>query len=86
MPYVEQYRRPELNDIVEMMKQVVIKADGDLNYILFKYFKESIVMKGRMGYNICKNYMGELNESAEEIRRVFLGPYEDLKRDENGDV
>lgn len=55
---------------------------GDLNYILFKYAKYHI----KPGYNEYKNFLGELNEAAEEIRRRLLVPYELKKQVENGEV
>jgi len=64
------------------MAEQQIKADGDLNYILFTYCKRFI----KPSYNNYKNYLGELNECVTEIRRRLLGPYEDLKIKENGDI
>lgn len=82
MPYVTQDKRPALDRIVSEMWVADVKADGDLNYILFAYCKRCI----KPSYNNYKNYLGELNECAEEIRRRFLAKYEDKKIEENGDV
>jgi len=83
MPYIpDPIRRAEMDKILELMKIYEVKADGDLNYLLFKYYKYSIAK----GYNSTKNYNGELNECVAEIRRRLLGPYEDIKIKENGDV
>lgn len=82
MPYVKEEARPELDKIVAEMAWQGIKANGDLNYILFKYCKYNV----EPSYNNYKNFMGELNEAAEEIRRRILAPYEDTKIVENGDV
>jgi len=82
MPYVKQERRIELNFVVESMRRADIVADGDLNYVLFKFCKEAI----KPSYNNYKNFCAELNEAAEEIRRRFLAPYEQKKIEENGDV
>jgi hypothetical protein len=64
------------------MAESGVKANGDLNYILFKYCKENI----QPSYNNYKNYIGELQETVAEIRRRLLAPYEDQKIQENGDV
>ena len=64
------------------MKEVDIKADGDLNYILFKYCKFNI----KLSYNSLKNFIGELRQSAVEIERRILSKYEDEKIFKNGDV
>jgi len=82
MPYVKQQKRKNLNKIVSLMAEQKIKADGDLNYILFTYCKKFI----SPNYNNYKNYIGELNECINEIRRRLLSPYEDLKIKENGDI
>jgi len=82
MPYVKKERRVELDFVVESMRRADIVADGDLNYVLYKFCKDTV----KPSYNNFKNYMAELNETAEEIRRRFLAPYENLKIEENGDV
>ena len=82
MPYVKKERRIELNFVVESMRRADIVADGDLNYILFRFCKETV----KPSYNNYKNYMAELNEAAEEIRRRFLVPHEIKKIEENGDI
>jgi hypothetical protein len=82
MPYIEPSERPPLDKIVEDMIRARVNADGTLNYILFK-FCLSTVKPSYAGY---RNFMGELAESAAEIRRRLLSPYEDQKIRENGDV
>jgi hypothetical protein len=64
------------------MKQVDVKADGDLNYILYAFCKRFV----KPSYNNYKNFCGELRQCATEIERTLLGPYEDLKEKENGIV
>ena len=68
--------------VVDMMVHAGVQVDGDLNYILYAFCKRHI----KPSYNNYKNYLGELNEAAEEIRRRLLAPYEDQKILENGDV
>lgn len=82
MPYIKQSERPRCDLVIEQMQESDIKANGDLNYILFKYCKENI----QPSYNNYKNYIGELQETVAEIRRRLLAPYEDTKIEENGDV
>ncbi len=74
------------------------EPNGDLNYVLFKYAKYHIKpsynnYKGFIGsihkameQVVLKVYIDEYREAAAEIRRRILGPYEDLKIEENGDV
>ena len=86
--------------IAKVMMDVGVQANGDLNYILYKY----CLMMVKPSYNNYKRYIGaledasysvkfefsdwryELRECAAEIRRRLLGPYEDSKIQENGDV
>lgn len=82
MPYVKPERRQSLDRVVNVMEEEGIVANGDLNYVLYAYFKRNF----DMSYNVVKNYCGELNECACEIRRRLTAPYEDKKIQENGDV
>ena len=97
MPYVKQEPRPVLDVIVQAMARVYdlpegadehypqgkgLKVDGDLNYVLFAFCKRHV----KPSYNNYKNFCGELRQCATEIERRLLGPYEDKKIEENGDV
>ncbi|MBU0581472.1 MAG: hypothetical protein KKA19_09885 [Candidatus Margulisbacteria bacterium] len=83
MPYIgNQDRRKEMDAIFNLMEELGVKADGDLNYLLFKYCKYCI----KPGYNNYKNFLGELRQCCVEIERRLLAPYEDLKIKENKDV
>lgn len=82
MPYIKKKRRERVNLVIAMMKKVKVKADGDLNYILYKYCKYNI----KSSYNNYKNFCGELRQCATEIERRILATYEDEKILENGDV
>ncbi len=59
-----------------------VKANGDLNYILFAFCKRNI----NPSYNNFKNFCGELRQCATEIERKLLAPYEEEKEKENGSV
>ena len=82
MPYIKQKDRDKMDVVVKAMVDANIKANGDLNYILFKYFLTNVPLS----YNSTKNYIGELNETIAEIRRRILSKYEDDKILSNGDV
>jgi hypothetical protein len=82
MPYIEKNRRPTMNRVVNLMEQLDVKADGDLNYILFAFCKRCI----KPSYNNYKNFCGELRQCTTEIERKLLAPYEDEKEKENGTV
>lgn len=82
MPYIKQQRRKELEGAIYILKELGVKADGDLNYILYRFCKEQI----HPSYNNYKNYLGELRQCVTEIERRLLAPYEDKKIKENGDI
>jgi hypothetical protein len=83
MPYIKQESRPKMDEVVDAMVEAGVLANGDLNYILYKFCKYYIRPRG---YNSYKNFCGELRQCATEIERRILGPYENIKIDENGDV
>lgn len=82
MPYVEKMIRPDLDVVVQALEDAEITANGDLNYILFKFCRTSVPPS----YTGYKNFIAELTECGEEIRRRLLSVYEDGKRRINGDV
>jgi len=82
MPYIKPEIRPTKDDVYDMMIEADVVANGDLNYILFKFCKYQI----EPSYNNYKNFIGELTECGMEIRREILAPYEDEKKAENGEV
>lgn len=82
MPYIKQNERSAMDQIVNMMDDWGVKADGDLNYILYAFCKRHV----KPSYNNYKNFCGELRQCATEIERRILGPHEDLKEKENGPI
>ena len=82
MPYIEQWRRKQLEYLIDQMSATGVSANGDLNYLLFAFCKRDV----DPSYNNYKNFCGELRQCATEIERGLLGPYEDKKIQENGDV
>lgn len=82
MPYIKQEDRAVMNMVVKTMADADVRANGDLNYILYAFCKRHI----SPSYNEYKNFCGELRQCATEIERRLLGPYEDTKIEENGDV
>jgi len=82
MPYIKKDKREELDQLIDIMNDIDIQANGDLNYILYAYCKRYITPS----YNNYKNFIGELTECSREIGRRLLANYEDKKIEENGDV
>ena len=83
MPFLRDLkRRKELDKVVQVMEELEIKADGDLNYVLYKFARRNLDVR----YNTLKNYLGELNEAACQIRNDILVPYEAWLKQRYGDV
>lgn len=82
MPYIEKGKRSEMDKVVDKMTSCDVRADGRLNYVLFKFCKKTVPP----GYQNYKNFCGELRQCATEIERRLLAGYEDVKIKENGDV
>jgi hypothetical protein len=73
-------REIELYEIVELMSKKGMVANGDLNYILFKFCKYHINQVSR------RKFVKGLEKCAVSIGKLLLAPYEDQKIKENGDV
>ena len=83
MPYIKQEQRGDLDNLINEMGDVYcVQPNGQLNYVLYAFCKIYI----DPSYNNYKNFCGELIQCATEIERRILGPYEDEKIAENGDV
>lgn len=83
MPYISKDKRVgKCDEIVQLMKDFNIQIDGELNYILYRFIKETT----EPGYNRYKNAIGELECCKLEIYRRLVGPYEDEAKLRNGDV
>lgn len=80
MPYIKKDKREVMDNVINKMVDCNVKADGDLNYILFKFCKYNI----EPSYNNYKNFCGELRQCATEIERKLLSDYEETKEKENG--
>ena len=77
---IDKPRVKELSEVLKMMVENNVKVNGDLNYILFKYIR----------YHSDEDYMDGMSSAliavTREIRERILGPYEEEKAEENGDV
>lgn len=88
MPYIKDLKlRERLDSVVYSFLGVIpfpegkFAMRGNLNYFLFSMAKKSCA-----NYAEYADFLSELTEAGEEIRRRLLAPYEDRKIKENGDV
>lgn len=87
MPYIKQPQRLEIDKLVEPLivhlKTLPLEEqDGALNYAMTKILKKVYPLK----YFHLNRALGVLSAIQQEFYRAVIGPYEDTKIKENGDV
>lgn len=87
MPYIEPDRRPNIDTLVapliaHLKSLPVEDQDGSLNYAITKIIKNLYPQR----YFHINRALGVLSAVTQEFYRVVVGPYEDTKIKENGQV
>lgn len=87
MPYIKKEQRPVIDELVkpliEHLKSLPMEEqDGSLNYAITKIIKHVYPQK----YFHFNRALGVLTAIKLELYRHIIGPYEDTKISENGDV
>ena len=87
MPYIKpEFRQlldPMLAPLIEHLKKENARIlDGELNYLITKLLKNLYAAK----YFEYNRALGVLEAVKQEYYRTAVGPYEEQKRLENGDV
>lgn len=87
MPYIKQEKRKEIDKFLDpliehLKKQPVGEQDGDLNYAITKMVKRLYPRH----YLDLNRALGVLSAVSQEFYRRVVGPHEDVKIKENGDV
>ena len=82
------YTKPEDRTMKEVIKELVdhIKVKGDLNYTVCEIVGQLCLRDGGLGYTTTSNWIDAVHGAERELTRRLLGPYEDLKAEQNGDV
>jgi len=65
---------------------MIPESAGDLNYLFTKLIQEYIDERGGLSYAIINEVVGVLECAKLELYRRLAAPYEDEKRELNGDV
>jgi hypothetical protein len=86
MPYIPQQQRVDIQDdlMVEGLDWTPENA-GELNFLVSTFIANYIRTKG-LKYAVVNEMIGALECAKMELNRVIIGPYEDLKIQENGPV
>ena len=87
MPYIKKGQRPAIDELIEPLinhlKSLPTEdQDGSLNYAVTKIIKKVYPQK----YFHLNRALGVLTAITHELYRKVIGPYEDTKILENGDV
>lgn len=87
MPYIKKDQRPAIdqlvNPLIEHLKSLPLEdQDGSLNYAVTKIVKNVYPQK----YFHFNRALGVLTAITHELYRKIIGPYEDTKISQNGDV
>jgi|TARA_R110002020_G_scaffold137796_8_gene307407 hypothetical protein len=86
MPYIKPEHRKEVEDALEGVGLNFVPKDaGQLNYVITVLIDNYIRAYGK-NYANLNTIIGALECCKQEYYRTIVGPYEDMKIDENGDV
>lgn len=87
MPYILKENRKKYNALLEdlvgiLREQPLDQVDGEINYIITRILKGVYPLR----YFNLNRAVGVLESCKLEFYRRVIGPYEDKKIEENGDV
>lgn len=85
MPYITPERREFLENATDEEIAQIELTTGDLNYAITSLMDEWIGQKG-LHYDAVNSAVGVLECVKLELYRRVAGPYEDNKKEQNGDV
>ncbi len=88
MPYISQELRKDVDPYINELNKFLMyvdedKIDGIMNYVITKIIKQQYDVGHYQQYNAA---VGVLECAKMELYRRVVGPYEDIKIRENGDV
>jgi len=87
MPYIKQENRslldPTINHLISMISRNIEISDGEVNYAITSIIDKIYSKKDYAHYNRA---LGILEAVKQEYYRRKVGPFEDLKMKDNGDV
>lgn len=83
MPYITEGRKT-IKEFLYKNATIMLKK-GSLNYLICRLWKLQTASNG-VSYDEARKFIGELECAKMEIYRRWVAPYEDKKREENGDI
>lgn len=86
MPYIPQDQRVEIDsDLLGRGLDWTPENAGELNFVV-SAFIANYIHKNGLKYAVVNEMIGALECAKMELSRVIIGPYEDIKIQENGPV
>lgn len=85
MPYITEERKEFLSNAPEAEIAATELTAGDMNYLISTLLDEWIAEKG-LNYDAVNTAVGVLECAKLELYRRIAAPYEDNKKEINGDV
>ena len=84
MPYIDQWTRAEMSGYQGVSPRGP-ETPGELNYVITKVIVDYYDSKN-FDYQVVNDIIGALEGAKLEFYRRIVAPYEDRKREENGEV
>lgn len=88
MPYIRKTEREKMDDQIEYLADRIPRTNteraGGMNYAVSQLIRQ--VYGEHLKYHECNEIVGILECIKAEFYRVRVGPYEDKKITENGDL
>lgn len=87
MPYIPQPARDQLNSSLPQVGEWLPSNAGELTYVITRTIVDYLVNDGApVRFQKFSDVAGALHYAQTELDRRMQFPYEDRKRQENGDV
>lgn len=91
MPYLKREDKEKVEELIEETNRSFrdiggeLKTAGELNYTVTQLIRGYFIDNGGR-YQQINDVVGALDSAKAEFQRRIVGPYEDLKIKDNGDV
>ena len=84
MPYIKESQRGRLDVLINpLINKLTTAHEGEVNYTITRIIDG---IYGQGGYAVFNRAMGVLECVRQEFYRRRIAPYEDQKKEENGEV
>lgn len=90
-PYIKREDRIKWRGLIDLLDAVFKtvpeeRVDGEMNFVISTLLNRVYERDGKRCYKDFNRMMGVLSCATHEAYRRRIGPYEDIKIEENGDI